>query len=97
LFWLEVQKLDFSAEYVILKPVKKYALEEKTSQEQLSLQDFMASYNTTMPASFPRVTVALLEKFKESHEALFKTGDTWSLDIHRKKLIDWIPRNTDKS
>ena len=60
---------------------------------QISLLDFLASYNKNMPASFPRASVALLEKFKESHIALFTHGETWSLDIHRKKVMDWLPRN----
>jgi len=60
---------------------------------QTSLSDFLESYNKNIPVSFPRASVELLKKFKETHPALFKKGDTWSLDQHRKKLMDWIPQN----
>ena len=67
--------------------------ELKKSQEKVPLLAFLQSYNDNMPKSFPRASAALLERFKEEHLALFKQGDLWSLDIHRKKLIDWLPRN----
>jgi len=60
---------------------------------QITLADFLESYNKNMPASFPRASAKLLTKFKETHPTLFKKGDTWSLDQHRKKLMDWIPHN----
>lgn len=63
------------------------------SQIQISLADFLESYNKNMPVSFPRASAKLLIKFKETHPTLFKKGDTWSLDQHRKKLMDWIPQN----
>ena len=46
-----------------------------------------------MPLSFPKVTEAQLLRFKESHISSFKGTDTWSLDQHRKKVIDWLPQN----
>jgi hypothetical protein len=75
--------------------MKKYAEELKISEIQTSLPDFLKSYNETIPAGFPHASVILLKKFKELHTALFKHGDLWSLDQHRKKLMDWLPRNTD--
>ncbi len=67
--------------------------ELKVSQQKISLSDFLDTYNKNMPKSFPRASLVLLEKFKNEHLTLFKTGDLWSLDLHRKKLIDWLPRN----
>ena len=67
----------------------------KESEIQISLADFLKSYNQNMPASFPRASTALLRKFQGAHETLFKNGDMWSLDQHRKKLMDWLPRNVD--
>ena len=61
---------------------------------RISLADFLKSYNQNMPASFPRVSVAMLKKFKDEHPLLFKHGDSWSLDEHRKKIIDWLPLNS---
>jgi hypothetical protein len=67
--------------------------ELKVSQQRISLSDFLETYNKNMPKSFPRASSALLEKFRDEHLTLFKTDNLWSLDIHRKKLIDWLPRN----
>lgn len=61
---------------------------------QISLSDFLKSYNANMPPAFPSATVALLERFREAHQMLFKHGDLWSLDLHRKKVFDWLPRNS---
>ena len=65
----------------------------KISEMQISRRDFLKSYNQNMPATFPRATTPLLNKFREEHASLFKHGDMWSLDIHRKKLIEWLPQN----
>jgi hypothetical protein len=75
--------------------MKKYGEEEKINQAQITLQEFMKSFNQNMPLSFPKATVALLQKFKAAHASLFAHGDTWSLDFHRKKVIDWLPKNID--
>jgi hypothetical protein len=63
------------------------------SQAQLSLADFLKSYNKNIPQSFPRATEALLQKFKAGHESFFKHGELWSLDEHRKKIVDWMQLN----
>jgi len=76
--------------------MKKYGEELKISELQISLADFLKSYNKSIPAGFPKVSTALLKSFKESHPLFFKHGDLWSLDEHRKKIIDWLPpRNQD--
>ncbi|OGZ04501.1 MAG: hypothetical protein A2648_01545 [Candidatus Lloydbacteria bacterium RIFCSPHIGHO2_01_FULL_41_20] len=74
--------------------MKKYGKELKESQLQITLSDFLESFNKNMPKNFPRASSALLQKFKETHSLLFTHGDMWSLDQHRKKIIDWLPRNT---
>lgn len=74
--------------------MKKYGEELKISEARMPLADFLKSYNKNLPASFPRSSTALLKKFKSSHPAFFKHGNLWSLDEHRKKLIDWIPQNS---
>lgn len=73
--------------------MKKFARELKESELPITLANFLTSFNQNMPASFPRVSVKLLEKFKAAHVTLFTQGDSWSLDRHRKKLIDWLPRH----
>jgi len=73
--------------------MKKYGEELRIGQRQTSLLDFLESYNKNMPKGFPLATALLLKKFKDAQPGLFKNGDLWSLDQHRKKLIDWLPRN----
>ena len=80
--------------YGIIIGMKKYSEEAQISEMQVSLADFLKSYNKNMPESFPRATTALLRKFKAANESLFKNGDMWSLDLHRKKIIDWLPMNS---
>lgn len=77
--------------------MKKYAEELKISEAQIPLSDFMKSYNDNIPTGFPHATVLLLKKFKELHVSLFKHGELWSLDQHRKKLMDWLPRNSEQN
>ena len=59
-------------------------------ENHIPMADFLKSYNENIPAHFPPVSVEILLKFKESHTTLFKNGDLWSLDQHRKKIIDWM-------
>jgi hypothetical protein len=70
----------------------KNSQEIKLNEIPLSLSEFLTSFNQNMPANFPQVTEEMLHKFKEEHNALFKKN-TWSLDQHRKKVMDWLPRN----
>lgn len=71
--------------------MKKYSEELSISEVRISLADFLKSYNKNLPAGFPKASSALLKKFKETHPLFFKHGDLWSLDEHRKKIIDWLP------
>jgi hypothetical protein len=80
--------------YGIIKVMKKYSEEAEISERQIPMADFLKSYNKNMPESFPRATTALLKKFKEANASLFKNGELWSLDLHRKKIIDWLPLNS---
>ncbi|MBP6911803.1 MAG: hypothetical protein KBB88_01205 [Candidatus Pacebacteria bacterium] len=81
-----------------MKTWKKPAPPIKENEIQISQEEFLASFNENMPSSFPKVTPGLLQKFKDTHKTFFKKGTKiWSLDQHRKKLIDWLPRNTEVS
>ncbi len=71
--------------------MKKYSEELSISEMRISLADFLKSYNKNLPEGFPKASAALLKKFKETHPLFFKHGDLWSLDEHRKKIIDWLP------
>ena len=51
---------------------------------------FMQYYNQNIPETFPRATMKALEKFRASYPGLFKENDEWTIDRHRKKLMDWL-------
>ncbi|MFM2330608.1 MAG: hypothetical protein RLZZ26_115 [Candidatus Parcubacteria bacterium] len=72
--------------------MKKYGAELSVSGERVSLADFLKSYNQGLPKGFPRSSTALLKKYKALHPLFFKHGNLWSLDEHRKKILDWIPQ-----
>lgn len=65
-------------------------LDKERSERSLSFSDFMKSYNEGLPLQFPRVSLALLREFRKLHTALFKDSNSWSLDQHRKKVMDWL-------
>jgi hypothetical protein len=64
------------------------------SEKSLSFSDFMKSYNENLPLEFPHATLALLREFKKKNAVLFKEGGEWSLDQHRKKVMDWLTTRT---
>ena len=55
-----------------------------------SLIDFVHYYNKNVPEVFPRASVKALEKFQVTYPALFGTSKEWTIDKHRKKLMDWL-------
>lgn len=75
----------------MIEPKKKV----KEGPKLITLAEFLESYNKNMPEGFPRASAPLLKKFQDAHTTLFTHGDLWSLDQHRKKIIDWLPRNSD--
>ena len=77
--------------------MKKYSEELEISEMRISLADFLKSYNKGLPIGFPKASTLLLKQFKETHPLFFKHGDLWSLDEHRKKIIDWLPPRTQES
>ncbi len=77
--------------------MKKYGEELKISEKRVSLAVFLKSYNDGLPTGFPKASSALLKKFKETHPLFFKHGNLWSLDEHRKKIVDWMPPRSQES
>lgn len=72
--------------------MKSRDLDRERSEMLVTLSDFLDSYNKTIPTQFPRASAALLKEFKSMHTSLFKHADLWSLDQHRKKVMDWLPQ-----
>ena len=66
-------------------------LDRERSEKRLTLAEFLKSYNADLPEGFPRASLPLLKEFAKRYPELFKLGITWSLDQHRKKLMDWLP------
>lgn len=65
-------------------------LDRARSELSRSRAEFLKLYNENLPTTFPRATNTLLEEFENDHTNLFKTVGNWSLDIHRKKVMDWL-------
>ena len=60
------------------------------SEKLLSFGAFLKSYNENLPHEFPQASLVLLREFKKAHTTLFKEDNLWSLDQHRKKVMDWL-------
>lgn len=71
-------------------------LDRARSEKHISFAEFLKSYNKDLPTQFPRATLALLREFKREHTTLFKEGNSWSLDQHRKKVMDWLTTRREK-
>ena len=63
-----------------------------TPSNELSLTtlQFLDNYNRNIPRNYPHVSLDLLERFKSEHLSLFKADGLWTLDKHRKHMIDWL-------
>ena len=72
--------------------MKSPDLDKQRSEKKLLLAEFLKSYNDSLPKDFPRATLPVLEKFRENYPSLFKADNLWTLDQHRKKLMDWLPQ-----
>ncbi len=72
-------------------------IELERNQIKTSISDFLESYNKSVPVSFPRASMKVLKQFQALHPILFKHGDEWSIDRHRKRVMDWIPSHLEVS
>jgi len=52
--------------------------------------DFVSYYNLNIPKSFPRASLESMEKFRAAYASLFSGADDWSIEKHRKKVMDWL-------
>ena len=82
--------LTFLRVYGILKLMKGPDLDRQRSEKSRSLGEFLKLYNESLPLAFPRASTSLLEDFRSAHANLFKSNSVWSLDLHRKKVMDWL-------
>ena len=65
------------------------------NQASTPLLVFLDSYNKSVPNGFPHASAKMLKLFQVAHPVLFKHGDEWSIDRHRKRLMDWLSSHRD--
>jgi len=65
-------------------------LDKARSEKSLTFGEFLKCYNDELPSQFPSATAPLLKEFRREHQSLFADGKAWSLDQHRKKVMDWL-------
>lgn len=57
------------------------------------LEKFIEEYNSLYNTPNYKVTKRSCEQYRVEHPHEFKATD-WSIDRHRKRLMDWISRQT---
>jgi hypothetical protein len=77
--------------------VKTPDVDRIRSEEQRTLANFCEQYNKNLPESFTRASVKLLTEYRRTHPEAFRLSEAWSLDQHRKKIMDWLPMNSSRS
>ena len=75
--------------------MKKRDLELERNQTMTTPLVFKESYNQTIPLHFRRVSMEILKQFQLAHPALFKGSNEWSIEKHRKRLMDWLASRRD--
>lgn len=70
--------------------MKSRSNEFEQNQAITSIAIFIENYNKSIPGDFPRATTKILREFQTTHPGLFKETDDWSIDKHRKRLMDWL-------
>ena len=78
---------------VLWRTMRDTSKKPNPNELAVPLVEFLKLYNQTIPAIFPRVNAGLLKKYKDEHASFFKADDLWSIDLHRKKVMDWLPNH----
>ena len=73
--------------------MKASDLVREHSEKMRTVDDFLKSYNKDLPLRFSRASLSTLTEFRKAYPTLFKNNNAWSLDQHRKKLMDWLPQH----
>ncbi len=83
--------LDFLADvWYDCGTMKRKSFESEANLAKTPMLEFIEAYNKTIPADFPRATPEALEQFRATHATLFKGKHGWSVDRHRKRVMDWL-------
>ncbi len=70
--------------------MKRVDVQQELNVAMTTLSSFAETYNKTIPLGFPRASAKVLLQFQAAHPLLFKNGDEWSIDRHRKRVMDWL-------
>lgn len=73
--------------------MKKDRIQTLPYERIMTEAEFMESFNQNMPDGYPHVTLEILARFRAAHPSLFTDKNAWSLDRHRKRMIEWLPHN----
>jgi hypothetical protein len=77
----------------VLQNIKPIDVEKERSERKRSISEFIESYNKNLPDRFPQATLENVTAFQKAHTSLFSGKNPWTLDRHRKKFMDWLPKN----
>ena len=66
-------------------------LDRERSEKKVTIATFLESYNENLPTAFPRASLPLLREYRGKYPGQFKEDGLWSLDQHRKRVMDWLP------
>ncbi len=78
------------------------AMKGKKSTEQdinfigVTASVFTQYYNDNVPKTFPRATLPALLRFQAAYPGLFNGNSEWTINKHRKKLMDWLASHNGK-
>lgn len=76
--------------------MKRFDAQRELNEAVTSLASFAQTYNEMLPHGFPRASGKALQKFQALHPLLFKSENSWSIDKHRKRFMDWYATHYDK-
>jgi hypothetical protein len=80
--------------YGIVFSMKVSPKQPSINEALITISEFVVAYNKTIPAEWPKANKELMQKFREANPSIFRHGELWSIDLHRKKIIDWLPLNS---
>ena len=66
-------------------------VDRERSELKIPMGVFLSRYNENLPEAFPRASLPLLKEYKNRYPSQFAADDLWSLDLHRKRFMDWLP------
>ena len=68
-----------------------YKQEQEVNFVGMTMPEFLVYYNKSTPEAMPRATKESLAEFKTTHSSLFDEGGLWTIDKHRRRVMDWLP------